>query len=72
MFLLKICFSYPDEVITALQTKMLTPKQKIRQQQINTNKHQAALRQREREKNPDTFSEKNKQSCKCYRSKQKK
>ena len=50
-----------------LPIKMLTEKQRIRQQQINTNRRQAALRERSKRNDPQAHAKKNKETCKKYR-----
>ena len=51
---------------------MLNENHKMRRKQINTSIRQAALRKRQKEANPEVFSQKNKESCKKYRSRAKK
>ena len=50
-----------------LPIEMLSDKQRIRRQQINTNKRQVALRERNRKTDPTAYQKKNKETCKKYR-----
>ena len=50
---------------------MLNEKQKYWRGQLKNNMRQAAMRQWEKEKNPEQYSEKNKKSCQEYSKKKK-
>ena len=63
---------YPDDVTLKLSIRMLNEKQKYRRGQLKTNMRQAAMREQEKEKNPEQYREKNKKSCQEYHKRKKK